>query len=146
MTGVRTTRRSGWARVGALIAAFDIGAIALVAPMLVLCEDGDGHSAVESAIALCCSQRQSDAGDANRPPTIERAGGDGCSGSCTDTPLLSGIAATSTKGVAQLDDAAAVASTPEASAAPRFMLAEKATGFSASLPSPHLGRSAVLRI
>jgi hypothetical protein len=114
--------------------------------MLVFCEDEGSHSAVESAIAICCSQRQADLGDARRPQANEGARTNDCSGSCTDTPLLSSVAATSREDAGQVDEVAALALTLGFAAAPPFMLAEKDKACSGSLPSPHLRRATVLRI
>jgi hypothetical protein len=133
-------------RLRALVAVFHLAAIALVAPMLVLCEDGEHHAAVESVTALCCSDRHADVSDAPRPSKSAGAGANDCSGSCTDTPLLTSIAATFPKGIARADGAAALSRSLVVASAPLALPAEAGSRFSGSLPPPHLVRSTVLRV
>jgi hypothetical protein len=113
--------------------------------MLVLCEDGEHHAAVESVIALCCSDRHADASDA-RPSKGAGAAANDCSGSCTDTPLLTSIAATFPKSVAPVDGPSALSQSFLVAVAPLCATTEQDAGFSGSRPPPHLVRSTVLRV
>ena len=138
--------RRGWARFRVLVAAVHLVTVALLAPMLVLCEDGQRHTAVESAISLCCPQASADSNAPNRPQATAGTAENACAGSCTDTPLLTNIDAASPKSVTQ-------ASHPDNSAppvllAPHFapVFAGNDAGFRSALSAQRLSRPTVLRI
>ena len=138
--------RRGWARFRVLVAAVHIVTVALIAPMLVLCDDGQRHTAVESAISLCCPQGSPDSIAAIRLQATAGTAENPCAGSCTDTPLLTNIDATSPKSGTQASDPDT--STPPLSLAPRLapVFAGNDAGFHTALSAQHLSRPTVLRI
>ncbi len=134
-------------RLGALVVAFHLASFALVAPLLVLCQDGGTHRAVESAIALCCSPGETESSDVIRLQAAVRSADNGCAGSCTDTPLLMSIDATAPKSSFEAASAA-VALVPPVTLAPcpAPVFSGEDTEFLSVVSSPHLRRSTVLRI
>ncbi len=146
MLKLNRTGRRGWARFRVLVAAVHLVTVALIAPMLVLCEDGQRHTAVESAISLCCSQGSADSIAAIRLEAAAGTAENRCAGSCTDTPLLTNIDATSPKSVTQASDPDT--STPPVSLAPPLapVFAGNDAWFRTALPAQHLSRPTVLRI
>ena len=133
-------------RVRAFVVVFQLTAFALVAPMLVLCEDGDRHAAVESVMSHCCHEGAAGLSDANGVAEARGTAGDGCEGSCTDTPFLTDIDLISPRELGQGIEALAV---PQVvvlvpSAAPSFARGD--VGCWRALSPPPSGRSTVLLI
>jgi len=67
--------------------ALTFGALALVAPTLVVCEGVSGHTEVETALADCCERVPLVSTPVDAPRSLEAAP-EGCTDDCTDTPLL----------------------------------------------------------
>ena len=128
------------------MAAFQFAAFGLIAPMLVFCEDGDRHRAIESAISLCCTQGTVETSDAIQTQASAGAAANGCVGSCTDTPLLTSIDATSRRSVAPASVAVALAAPVALAPCPAPVFSSEGAVFVFALWSPHLNRSTVLRI
>lgn len=133
-------------RCRAIVAALTLVAFALIGPALVLCQDGNNHRAVESAIARCCSPQKVESSNVIRPQPAAESPDNGCTGSCTDTPLLASIDATAPRSVESAPAAVALVPpvTPAPGPAPVY-LGEDAELLS-EVSSPHLSRSTVLRI
>ena len=128
------------------MAAFHLAAFALIGPMLVLCDDGDRHRTVESAMSLCCALGQAGSSDEIQPRVTPAEPGIRCADSCTDTPLLTSIDATSTKTVAQASETAALVLTFVLAPCLAPASAGQDAAFLPALSPPHLSRSTVLRI
>jgi len=146
MNPFRPTSRRLPRKVRAVAAVFQLALFALVAPMLVVCEDGNRHAAVESALLPCCDLVPAGPGGTDRASQNRGMAENGCEGSCTYTLVLAGIDVPSTRSVAQGLEVLAV--TPAVAPAPYPDPAFASTdedGRPVS-PSPHLGRSTVLLI
>ncbi len=146
MKGERQYRRDGRVRLCALVVAFHLASFALVAPMLVLCQDGDTHRAVESAIALCCSPGKAESSDVIRLQPAVGSTDNGCAGSCTDTPLLTSIDATAPKSFEPASAAVALAPPVTLAPCPAPAFSGQDAELLSAVSSPHLSRSTVLRI
>jgi hypothetical protein len=133
-------------RCRAIVAALTLVAFALIGPAFVLCQDGNNHRAVESAIAPCCSPPKVESRKVILPQPAAESPDNGCKGSCTDTPLLASIDSTAPRSVESAPAAVAVVPpvTPGPCPAPEFS-GEDAELLS-EVSSPHLSRSTVLRI
>lgn len=128
------------------MAALCLGLFALVAPMLVLCEDGAGHAAIESAISLCCPQGWDAQANAHRAPESRGATGNDCGGSCTDTPFLMSIDACPSRSADQVTDATVMLPVVELASCPRPSLSGFELNCGPTLSPPNLSRLTVLRI
>ena len=139
-------RRSRHVQLGALVLAFQFASFALAAPMLVLCQDGSDHKAVESAIALCCSAGKAQSSDVTHRQTSARAADSGCAVSCIDTPLLTGTDAIAPKSVEPVSVAVALVPPVTPAPCPARVFSGEDAEFVTAVSSPHLSRSTVLRI
>ena len=139
-------RRGGRVQLGAVVLVFQLVSFALLAPMLVLCQDGGDHRAVESAISLCCSAGKAESSDGVQPRASAGSADNNCAASCTDTPLLTIIDAIAPKSLepASVAVAPVPAVTPASCPAPVF--SGEDARFVSAVSSPHLSRSTVLRI
>lgn len=63
---------------------------AVVAPLLVLCEEGNRHATIELAISFCCQRATGVAGGSSHVAEPRLAEGRACADSCVDTPYLTG--------------------------------------------------------
>lgn len=142
----RRYRRTGQVQLGALVVAFQLASLALGAPMWVLCQDGDNHRAVESAIALCCSPGTVESSDDTHPSASGAIEDDNCAGSCIDTPLLTSIDAIAPKLVDPDSVAVTLARPVTLAPCPAPVFSGEDAGFVLDVSSPHLSRSTVLRI
>ena len=133
-------------RVRALVVVFQLAVFALVAPMLVLCEDGDRHAAVESVMSHCCHEGAAGLSDANRAAETQGTAGDGCAGFCTDTPFLTGIDLISPRNIAQGFESLAVLQLIGFAPNPAPLFARRDVHCRRALSPPAFGRSTVLLI
>lgn len=131
-------------RCRAIVAALTLVGFALIGPALVLCQDGDNHRAVESAIAPCCSPQK--AGNVIRPQPAAESPDNGCTGSCTDTPLLASIDATTARSVESAPAAVALVPPVTPAPCPAPVYSGEDAELLSEVSSPHLSRSTVLRI
>ena len=131
-----------------MVAVFHLAVLALVAPMLVLCNDGDSHATVESAFSLCCAPNADEPGATHAAVENWGVANNGCAGSCTDTPLMMSLGAATASRIAQAGDAIAVAAVLHQMLAfdREPTLASNNLGVRSTLSSFDLGRSAVLRV
>jgi hypothetical protein len=146
MKGERQYRRNGRVRLCALVVALHVASFAFAAPMMVLCEDGDNHRAVESAIALCCSPGKAASSDVIRVQPAAEPADNGCAGSCTDTPLLTSVDATAPKSVEPASAAVALLLPVALAPCPDPVFSGQDAELLSEVSSPHLSRSTVLRI
>ncbi len=137
---------SVWVRGPVLVVSLQVSAFGLIAPTLVLCEDGAGHRAIEPAISLCCRQGQAESSEATPPRTPAAIADEGCANSCKDTSLFTGVDATVPKSLGPPSVAVALipAVTPPPSPAPGFMA--KHAAYVSAPCALRLHRSTVLRI
>ena len=133
-------------QLGALVVAFHLASFALVAPMFVLCQDGSNHTAVESAIALCCAPGNAESGDVPDPRTSAGIAEDDCAGPCIDTPLLTSTDATSPRCVASASRAVALVPPVALARCPAPVFADIDAGLPSAVSYLNLSRSTVLRI
>lgn len=146
LLSVNPSERSLWARGRVLAAAFHLAAFGLVAPMLVVCEDGERHRAIESVISLCCPQGRGDSSDALPPQAPAGTAVKGCAECCTDTPLLTSIDVTATKLAGPASEADALVPPVRLARCPAPVFSGETAGLLPAPSSPHLTRSTVLRI
>jgi hypothetical protein len=135
-------------RIRALVAVFHLAVFAAVAPMLVLCNDGDRHATVESAFSLCCAPNTDEGGPIRAAVENWDVANNGCAGSCTDTPLMLSLDAATALRIARACDAVAVAAVLPFALAfnPAPARASQEPGARSVFSPSDSGRSAVLRI
>lgn len=127
--------------VATLLASF-----AVVAPMLVLCQDGEAHTAVESVFALCCPLGKIESSAVIRTQAGVGSADDGCAGSCTDTPLLTSIDATAPKSVEPAFEGVPHVPPVALAPCPAHVVSDGDAEYLSEVSSRHLSRYTVRRI
>ena len=146
MFNSRQPSRSLTVHVRTVAATFYLTVFALIAPMMVFCEDGAHHAAVESVMSHCCREGAAAPGGVNRPLDTRGGAENGCGGSCTDTPFLTDIILASQRNISQgFETLAGVCPLlPAPSPIPSFT--HRDVDCRSVLSPPGFGRSTVLQI